>query len=109
MNKFAKFALASFGILALAGCETPEEWQERHDTAILKVNQNLPDGCKLSYAGSVPSDSAYNTNIFYVRCNSANTVTTNTQTTVPSGKSTINLNGTVFDLVPAETPTPSKD
>lgn len=71
MKKFIVLAMA----LGLAACgATPEE--EKY--SIMAAQSSLPEGCQLTYAGSVKvAGEHYESRVFYVKCGDVTTVSEN--------------------------------
>lgn len=80
MKKFA--ILAAFALLAACDA-TPEE----QDYDMRQVQNQLPEGCEIHYAGSVRTEgSRYASKVFYTTCGKV--TTTSESHTEPSGKTT---------------------
>lgn len=80
MKKIAVIGL----IFALSACGATPEQQA---SSMAAVQDKLPDGCELTYAGDVDvADSQYPSHIFFVKCGDVTTVSETHL--VPNGKQT---------------------
>ena len=98
-----KRILALIVIFSLSGCQTQEEIRqdeenESHD--IRYIQKEIPPDCSFKYVGKVrvADERGRATQIFMINCSGRATTTTSTSTIVPSGKSTIVINGVTYTI-----------
>ena len=93
-------------LVILSGCNNVpvSEQQDIQTRKISELNQKLPKGCTLESLGPVPvvGENKYRVpdpaNVFYVRCDKENTLTTTAARMRQLGKNQVRVNDVTFEI-----------